>query len=144
MGWVVNATPRPVYPRERPRTYCTGSWVGLRAGLDGCGRSRPHRDSTPKTFENKDCVTMYNLLYHQRKYFWMSISFNINEHNFFWNDDDRNSPMLVILFRCFSFSGTEFITSISRLVAVCPSLFNCSFLVWWQKYKIVPETHHVI
>ena len=38
---VVNATPRPLYPRERLDTHCTGGWVGLRAGLDGCGKSRP-------------------------------------------------------------------------------------------------------
>jgi hypothetical protein len=41
MGWVVNATPRPLYPRERPGTRCIGGCVGLRAGLDGCGKSRP-------------------------------------------------------------------------------------------------------
>jgi hypothetical protein len=27
MGWVVNATPRPLYPRERPGTHCIGSWA---------------------------------------------------------------------------------------------------------------------
>jgi len=47
--WVVNATPRPLYPRERPGTHCTGGWVCLRAGLDGYGKSRPHRDSIPGT-----------------------------------------------------------------------------------------------
>jgi hypothetical protein len=29
-----------VYPRERLGTYCTGGWVGPRAGLDSCGKSR--------------------------------------------------------------------------------------------------------
>ena len=43
--WAVNAKPRPLYPRERPATNCTGGWVGPRAGLDGCGKSPPHRDS---------------------------------------------------------------------------------------------------
>jgi len=37
--------PAALYPRERPDTYCTGGWMGLRAGLDRCGKSRPHRDS---------------------------------------------------------------------------------------------------
>ena len=46
-GWVVNATPRPLYPRERPGTHCTGGYVGPRVGLDGCGKSRAHRDSIP-------------------------------------------------------------------------------------------------
>ena len=41
MRCVINATPRPLYPRERPGTHCIGGWVGPRAGLDGCGKSRP-------------------------------------------------------------------------------------------------------
>ena len=40
-GWVVNATLRPLYLRERPVTSCIGCWVGPRAGLEGCGKSRP-------------------------------------------------------------------------------------------------------
>ena len=43
-GWVVNATPRPLYrpppSRERPGTHCIGGWVGHRTGQDGCGKSR--------------------------------------------------------------------------------------------------------
>jgi hypothetical protein len=31
-------------PRERPGTHCIRSWVGPRAGLDGCGKSHPHWD----------------------------------------------------------------------------------------------------
>jgi len=33
--------PAAPYPRERPGTHCTGGWVGPRAGLDKCGKSRP-------------------------------------------------------------------------------------------------------
>ena len=33
--------PAAPYPRERPGTHCTGGWVGLRAGLDWCEKSRP-------------------------------------------------------------------------------------------------------
>ena len=47
MGWVVNNTPRPLYLQEIPGTLCIGGWVGPRAGLDGCGKSRPNRDSIP-------------------------------------------------------------------------------------------------
>ena len=46
-GWVVNATPRSLYPQERPGTHCIGGWVGPRTGLFGCGKSRPHRGSIP-------------------------------------------------------------------------------------------------
>ena len=45
MGWVVNATPRPLYARERPGAHCIGGWVGPRAGLDRCGKCHSHRDS---------------------------------------------------------------------------------------------------
>jgi hypothetical protein len=41
--------PRPLYPRERPGTHCTGSWVGPRAGLDVCEKSHP--TCSPKSFE---------------------------------------------------------------------------------------------
>ena len=33
--------------RERPGIHYIGGWVGLRAGLNGCGKSRPHQDSMP-------------------------------------------------------------------------------------------------
>jgi hypothetical protein len=42
---VASSMPRPLYPGERPSTYCTWGWVGHRVGLDGCGKSRRHRDS---------------------------------------------------------------------------------------------------
>jgi len=39
--------PAALPPGKRPGTHCTGRWVGPRAGLDACGKSRPHRDSIP-------------------------------------------------------------------------------------------------
>jgi len=34
---------------KRPGTHYTGGWVGPRAGLDGCGKSRPPPGSDPQT-----------------------------------------------------------------------------------------------
>ena len=51
MGWVVNATPWPLYPREIAGTHCTGGWVGHGAGLDGCGKSRPPPGFDPRTVQ---------------------------------------------------------------------------------------------
>jgi hypothetical protein len=48
--WVVNATPPPLYPQERPGTHCTGSWVDARAGKPACGKPGVHRDSIPGPF----------------------------------------------------------------------------------------------
>jgi len=51
MEWVVNATPRPLYPQERPGTHGIGGWVGPRAGLDRCGKFRPPPAFDPRTVQ---------------------------------------------------------------------------------------------
>jgi len=33
--------PAALRPGKRPGTHCIGGWVGPRAGLDTCGKSRP-------------------------------------------------------------------------------------------------------
>jgi hypothetical protein len=38
---VGRTTPRLLYPRERPGTHCAEGWMGPRAGLDVCEKSRP-------------------------------------------------------------------------------------------------------
>ena len=48
---MVSTTLRPFYPRERPGTHCIGGWVGPRAGLDGCGKSRPPPGFNPRTVQ---------------------------------------------------------------------------------------------
>ena len=47
LGWVINATPWPLYLQVTLGNHCTGDWVGPRADMDGCGNSLPHRDSIP-------------------------------------------------------------------------------------------------
>ena len=51
MGWVFNATLRPLYPRERPGTHCIGGWVVPRAVLDGCGIFRTETGFDPLTVQ---------------------------------------------------------------------------------------------
>jgi hypothetical protein len=43
--------PAALYPRERPGTHCTGGWVGPRAGLDMCGKSRSPLGLDPQTVQ---------------------------------------------------------------------------------------------
>jgi hypothetical protein len=64
-GWVVNLTPRPLYPPESPGTHCTGGWVGLRAGVDVCEKSRPHRYSIP----GPSSQSLYRLSYPTHGFF---------------------------------------------------------------------------
>ena len=49
-GGESNATPRPLYLQAWHGTHCTGSSVGPRAGLNACGKSRPHRSSISEPF----------------------------------------------------------------------------------------------
>ena len=47
MGWVVKATPRLLYPRERLGTHCIVGWVGLQGQSRGVRKisTRPGFDS---------------------------------------------------------------------------------------------------
>ena len=40
--------PAALHPGKRLGTLCVGGWVGPRAGLDGFGKSRSHRDAIPR------------------------------------------------------------------------------------------------
>jgi hypothetical protein len=50
MGWVINTTPRSLYPRERPGIHCIGGPLGTTAGVDGCGKSHPPLGFDARTF----------------------------------------------------------------------------------------------
>jgi len=39
--------PAALPPGKRPGIYCIGGWLGPRIGLDGCGKTRLHRNSIP-------------------------------------------------------------------------------------------------
>jgi hypothetical protein len=53
--------PAVLPPGKRPRTHCIGGWVGPKAGLDGYGKSRPHRDSIP--YRPARSESLYRLSY---------------------------------------------------------------------------------
>jgi hypothetical protein len=57
----VNATPWPLFPQERPGTHCIGGWVGLRAGLDRCGKFRPPQGFDPDRPAHSE--SLYRLSY---------------------------------------------------------------------------------
>ena len=40
--------PAALSPAKRPVTHCIGGWVDPSAGMDGCGKFRPHRGSIPE------------------------------------------------------------------------------------------------
>ena len=52
MVCVVNVTPRPPYPPEILGTHCIGRWLGPRAVLNGCGKTRHHPHAYMNTHIN--------------------------------------------------------------------------------------------
>jgi hypothetical protein len=52
--WMVSTT--ATLPRERPDTHCTGGLVGLGAGLNGNGKSRPHRVSNLRSSNPNESI----------------------------------------------------------------------------------------
>jgi hypothetical protein len=55
--WLTRA-PAALPPVQRPSAYCVGGWVGLTAGLDGCGRCHSHRGSIPGSFSLCTCYAI--------------------------------------------------------------------------------------
>jgi hypothetical protein len=75
-GGVVNATPRPLYPREINGTHCVEGWVGPMAGLEGCRKPRPPTEIRSPDRPARD-ESLYRLSYpsphlntqlHKKKY----------------------------------------------------------------------------
>ena len=57
--------PAAFCPREWPGTRCIGGWVGARAGLERCGKSRPTRIWSP---DSPGCSqSLYSLRYAAHK-----------------------------------------------------------------------------
>jgi len=56
LDWGGLSTPRPFYPRKIYGTRFVGGWVGPRAGLDGCGKSRTQRDLISLLIKNPHTV----------------------------------------------------------------------------------------
>ena len=66
-GWVANATLRPLYSREKLGTHCAGGWVGPRADLQGCGKSRlppgfDPRNIRPVASRRTDCLDVVHFI----------------------------------------------------------------------------------
>jgi hypothetical protein len=103
-GWVVNATPRPFYPRGWPCSHCIGGWVGPRAGLEGCGKSLPPEPTSPSPM-------MVSLSNNPLASTWTMLYIYICMHNYIelkqtlitlltnWRNDERDSS--VVSRQCF-------------------------------------------
>jgi len=53
--------PAALPPGKRPGTHCIGGWVGPRAGLEECGKSRPNRDSISRPSSSVQVATLTEL-----------------------------------------------------------------------------------
>jgi hypothetical protein len=82
---MVNATPQPLYPQERDTgTHRILCWVGHRAGLDGCRKSRPHWDSIPGPSTIASRYTDYSIPVPFLGYEAYHLHATISQCNNFW------------------------------------------------------------
>ena len=58
MRWLVNATPRLLYPQESPGTHCIGAWVGPRTGEENLAHTGIRSPDRPARSES-----LYRLSY---------------------------------------------------------------------------------
>jgi len=81
MGVGGNATPLPLYPRERPGTHCIGGWVGPRSDLDGSGKPRipgirfPDRPALSESLQRLSflCRRVKNIVYWSSRFLLRSL-----------------------------------------------------------------------
>jgi hypothetical protein len=52
MNWIVNATLRLLYPRDRPGTHCRGGWIDLKDGLEWVRKISPTPGFDPRTVQS--------------------------------------------------------------------------------------------
>jgi hypothetical protein len=83
MGWVVNSTPRPLYPREKSGTRCIGGWMGPRARLDRCRKTRPTGIRSPDRPARSE--SLYRLRYRGSYQFHIRVSkYGLNSPSAFY------------------------------------------------------------
>ena len=86
-------------PRERLGTHCIGGWVGLRAGLDRCGISRPPLGFNPQIIQPIVSRNTNHAI--PAPYFYAyKIIFKYIMLNYFWPGKTRLASDLAATFEC--------------------------------------------
>jgi hypothetical protein len=80
--WVLRSTHRPIYSREWPGTHFIEGWVGPRAGLDGCGKSRLTTGFDPRTVHPVPTELTRPTLYYE-----LSRNYVFQMHTYVFMDD---------------------------------------------------------
>jgi hypothetical protein len=94
-------------PPDRPGTHCVGGWVGPRAGLDGCGKSRPPPGFDPRTVQPvASRYTDYPVPTHRHKGQYQTI-FNGYRPNSLWDGNRSSMGDIPVAGVCVSFTDSS-------------------------------------
>ena len=128
---LVNTTPRPLYPQERPGTHCIGGWVGPRVGLDGREKSQPLPGFDPRTVQpvesrctDRAIAAQSELLLYNHD---ISPSCNIDSASF---DINLLKPTGHVMHHQFNI----------QQLYVLPTLYLCVLCLSENKQRLVPLT----
>jgi len=97
---VFNATPRPLYPQERPGTHCIEGWVGHMGWSGRVRKISPHRDSIPGPSSRRE--SLCRLSYPGPN---INNSSNNNNNNNRW----RRTPIMKLFITIFSSVSHHFL-----------------------------------
>ena len=95
-----NATPRPLYPQERPGTHCIEGWVGHMGWSGRVRKISPHRDSIPGPSSRRE--SLCRLSYPGPN---INNSSNNNNNNNRW----RRTPIMKLFITIFSSVSHHFL-----------------------------------
>ena len=96
-----NATPRPLYPQERPGTHCIEGWVGHMGWSGRVRKISPHRDSIPGPSSRRE--SLCRLSYPGPN---INNSSNNNNNN---NNRWRRTPIMKLFITIFSSVSHHFL-----------------------------------
>jgi hypothetical protein len=128
MGWVVNATPPPLYFwGKRLFTRYKGGWVGSRAGPSCFGKIRPKRDSISGPSSRKESLNQVRYPYLRISYMLIKSIINLKAvFNFsrVWKRINLNFIALVKNYKILNSSFCTFSTSAYSFLSLGPITFH--------------------
>jgi hypothetical protein len=126
--------PAALPPGNKPGSHCTGRWVDSRAGLNGCGKSRPRGASTPpppqpcRSSSPSESVIEY------------AIRPTVNQSKIMlWNNLHWKLSTFKSLIDC---NGKEFLNFKFRISSEGKNVINLTWQVWfkWRRRALVFKT----
>jgi hypothetical protein len=109
-------------------THCVGGWVGPRAGVDGCGKSRSRRDSIRCADRPARCQSLYWLRHPDPPFLVCEVCFVTSILHLSTLLIDTFKALQLLTRTHFSFFSSELVSFVKFIFHCPPSMTSWSFL----------------